>query len=66
MRHSIIAKFLAFFLAALSLAGAVAGAAGIVAMENGGLYVNGLEELQDQKCEDIASSVAQSSLMALS
>jgi signal transduction histidine kinase len=60
MRHSIIAKFLAFFLAALSLAGAVAGAAGIVAMENAGLYVNGLEELQDQKCEDIASSVAQS------
>ena len=60
MKHSIIAKFLAFFLAALFLTGAIAGAAGIVAMENAGLYVNGLEELQDQKCEDIASAVAKS------
>ena len=60
MKHSIIAKFLAFFLAALFLTGAIAGAAGIVALENAGLYVNGLEELQDQKCEDIASAVAKS------
>ena len=60
MKHSVILKFLAMFLAAFSLMTAVAGTVGIVAMENAGLYVNGLDELQDQKCEDIADAVARS------
>ena len=59
MRHSLILKFLAIFLAGLSLVAAVAGTVGIVAMENAGLYVRGLDELQDQQCEDIAATVAE-------
>ena len=58
MRHSLILKFLAIFLAGICLMTAVAGTVGIIAMENAGLYVRGLEELQDQKCEDIAATVA--------
>ena len=58
MRHGLILKFLAIFLAGICLMAAVAGTVGIIAMENAGLYVRGLEELQDQQCEDIAASVA--------
>ena len=55
-----ILKFLAIVLAALSLVATVAGTMGIVAMENAGLYVRGLDELQDQQCEVIAATVAKS------
>ena len=60
MKHSLILKFLAIFLAGLSLTAAVAGTVGIIAMENAGLYIRGLDELQDQQCEDIAATVAKS------
>ena len=60
MRHSVTVKFLAFFLASLALLAAIVGGAGIVAMENADLYVKGPDELQDQKCEDIAHAVAKS------
>ena len=60
MKHSVIVKFLAIFLAALSLMAAVAGATGIVAMEEAGLYVKGLEELQEQELENRAQSLANS------
>ena len=59
MRHSLILKFLAIFLARLSLTAAIAGTVGLVAREDAGLYVRGLDELQDQQCEDIAVSVAE-------
>ena len=55
-----ILKFLAIVLSALSLVATVAGTMGIVAMENAGLYVRGLDELQDQQCEVIAATVAKS------
>ena len=58
MRHSIVVKFLMILLTACSLVAAVAGAAGIVAMEGAGLYVNGLEELRDRECSSIATSIA--------
>ena len=58
MRHSIVVKFLMILLTACSLVAAVAGAAGIVAMEGAGLYVNGLEELREQECSSIATSIA--------
>ena len=56
MRHSIVVKFLMILLTACSLVAAVAGAAGIVAMEGSGLYVNGLEELRERECSSIATS----------
>ena len=58
MRHSIVVKFLMILLTACSLVAAVAGAAGIVAMEGSGLYVNGLEELRERECSSIATSIA--------
>ena len=58
MRHSIVVKFLMILLTACSLVAAVAGAAGIVAMEGSGLYVNGLEELWERECSSIATSIA--------
>ena len=60
MKHSVIVKFLAIFLATLSLVTAVAGTVGIVAMEDAGLYVKGLEELQDQELDNRASTLANS------
>ena len=58
MRHSIVVKFLMILLTACSLVAAVAGAAGIVAMEGAELYVNDLEELRDRECSSIATSIA--------
>ncbi len=58
MRYSIFIKFLVILLTACSLVAAIGGAAGIVAMEDAGLYVNGLELLQDQEYESIANAVA--------
>lgn len=60
MKYSIIVKFLAIFLAACSLVGAVAGAAAIAAMESAGLYVNSLDELQDHQMASISSDIAKS------
>ena len=60
MKHSLIAKFLAILLAAFSLVSAFGGGVGIVAMESAGLYVNGLDELQDQEYKSIALTVAHS------
>lgn len=59
MRYSILVKFLVILLTACSLVAAIGGAAGIVAMEGAGLYVNGLEVLQDQEYESIADAVAE-------
>lgn len=58
MRYSILVKFLVILLTACSLVAAIGGAAGIVAMEDAGLYVNGLELLQDQEYQSIADAVA--------
>ena len=58
MRHSIVVKFLMILLTACSLVAAVAGGAGIVAMEGAELYVNGLEELRERECSSIATSIA--------
>ena len=58
MRHSIVVKFLMILLTACSLVAAVAGGAGIVAMEGAELYVNGLEELRERECTSIATSIA--------
>ena len=53
-------KFIAVLLTAVSLVAAVGGATGIVAMESAGLYVNGLDKLQDQELRSIADTVAES------
>ena len=58
MRHNIGIKFLVFFLTACSFVTAVSGGAAIVAIESAGLYVNSLDELQDQQYESIGQSVA--------
>ncbi len=58
MKSGILIKFLAILLTALSLVAAVGGCAGIVITERAGLYVNGLEALQDQQYEAIARSLA--------
>lgn len=58
MKHSIVLKFLAIALASLSLVAAVAGGAGIVAMESANLYVTGLEFLQDQAYETISKEIS--------
>jgi hypothetical protein len=41
------------------MAGAVGGVAGIMAMESSGLYVNGLDKLQDQELGSTAKEIAQ-------
>ena len=58
MKHSIVLKFLALGLAALSLVTAVGGVAGIVAMESANLYISGLEFLQDQAYGSISKDIA--------
>ncbi len=58
MKHSIILKFLAFLLAALSILAAVGSAAGIVAIESADLYVVGLDALQGHAYNSIARDVA--------
>ncbi len=60
MRHSIVVKFLAMLLSALSLVAAIGGAYGIVAMESAGLYVRGVNELQEPEMLSIAKEVARS------
>ncbi len=58
MKYSIVVKFLAILLASCSLICAIGGTVGIVALESSGLYVNGLEMLQDKEFHSIASTVA--------
>ena len=58
MKHSILFKFIVILLTALSLVTAVGGVAGIVVMEGAGLYVNGLDALQDQQYRAIAETLA--------
>ena len=58
MKHSILFKFIIILLTALSLVTAVGGVAGIVVMEGAGLYVNGLDALQDQQYRAIAETLA--------
>ena len=59
MKHGLVIKFLVILLTGCSLVAAVAGVAGIVAMESANLYVNGLDELQiplyNDKAEEIAN-----------
>ena len=58
MKRSILFKFVVILLTALSLVTAVGGVAGIVVMEGSGLYVNGLDALQDQQYRAIAETLA--------
>lgn len=58
MRYSLLVKFLATLITACSLVAAVGGAAGIVEMESAGLYVNGIEVLQEQEYDSIAKAIA--------
>ena len=58
MKHSILFKFFVILLTALSLVAAVGGVAGIIVMEGAGLYVNGLDALQDQQYRSIAETLA--------
>ncbi len=60
MKHSIVLKFLAFVLAALSLVAVVGGTAGIVAIESADLYVSGLDELQGHAYNSISREIANS------
>jgi signal transduction histidine kinase len=60
MKHSILVKFVAIFLAAVSLVGAMASVAAIAAIERAGLYVNSLDELQGQQMDAISSDIAKS------
>ena len=55
-----IVKFVAFCLCAMLLVLSVGCAAGFVALESAGLYVNGLDELQDLAYESIARTIADS------
>jgi len=59
VKHSILVKFIAILLTACSLVAAIGGAAGIVIMESAGLYVNGLDALQDQQYEAIGEALAE-------
>jgi signal transduction histidine kinase len=58
MKHSIILKFLAVLMAAVSAVAAIGCAAGIVALESANLYINGLDALQDQAYESISREIA--------
>ena len=58
MRYSIAAKFLAVLITACALVAAIGGAAGIVAMEDANLYINGIEVLQDQEYDAIARAIS--------
>ena len=59
MKHSIVLKFLAVFLCAASLLGAVAGGVGIIAMTETGLYDRSFEEAYDEYVQIFAESKAQ-------
>jgi signal transduction histidine kinase len=58
MKHGLAIKFLVILLTGCSLLAAIGGIAGIVAMESATLYVNGLDDLQDQQFTSIAETIA--------
>lgn len=59
MKHGLVIKFLVILLTGCSLVAAVAGVAGIMAMESANLYVNGLDDLQIPLYNDKAEEIAQ-------
>ena len=60
MKHSLAVKAIAIALAAIALGAAVAGALGIIALSEAGLYNRTVEELQQSKMESITYEVASS------
>ena len=58
MKHSLAMKFVAVLLAAFSLVIAIGAGTGIYAMEQSGLYVGGLDQLQNQEYEAMAKEIA--------
>lgn len=58
MKHSLGLKFVAVVLAAFSLVLAVGAGAGMFALEQSGLYVGGLDKLQNQEYESMAKEIA--------
>ncbi len=61
MRYSVTVKFFAVLLTAACLVAALAGVSAIVAMEQAGLYVNSLDELQNHEYNTIAKMLSQES-----
>ncbi len=59
MKHGVLMRVIVFFLAAVSLLAAAAGALGIVAMESADLYVSNLDEIQEREYGDIAREIAE-------
>ena len=60
MKHSIVLKAVAIVLAAVALAAAVGGAAGLLCLADSGLYNKSVEQLRRERLEDITGSVAAS------
>ena len=58
MKHSIVFKTVAFILAAVALLAAVCGAAGMICMAESGLYRKSVEELRQERMENIIYEVA--------
>ncbi len=58
MKNSIVIKFIAIFLCAAALLGAVGSGLGIGALSARGLYDRSLEEVYDDRMEDLAISFA--------
>lgn len=59
MKHSIVLKFIAVFLCAASLLGAVAGGVGIIAMTETGLYDRSFDEAYEEYVQIFTESRAQ-------
>ncbi|MBQ2892772.1 MAG: HAMP domain-containing histidine kinase [Oscillospiraceae bacterium] len=59
MKHSLTLKFIVLLLTAFTVIAALAGGAGIIAMENANLYVDDVSKLQDMEYESIAKTIAQ-------
>ena len=49
MRHNIAIRFLVMLLTSICLVAALAGVMSIVAVEGAGLYINSLDELQEEE-----------------
>ncbi len=60
MKCGLIVKFAVLLLTAVSLVAAVGGAAGIIALESSGLYVNDLDTLQDAEYKSISGAISES------
>ena len=58
MKHSLVVKFVVILLTSCSLMLAIVGGASIVAIESADLYVNSLDELQNQQYDRIAKNIA--------